>query len=254
MRRSSPFAYSVLDLEQLLADEAVDPDFVGEDRAELGDALLQIGVLLLDSLALEPGEALEAEVENRLRLDLGELEALLQAGARFVGVGRSADERDDFVEVVEGGEVALEDVRALLRLAKLVLRAPRDDHALEVEVVPDELEQRERSRDAVDERDGVVAEGRLQRSVLVELVEDDLRDRLALQLDLDAHPRLVRVVGQVGDLGENLVVRELGDLLDDAGVAALLHPVRKLGDDDRGLAAAQLLDVRPRAHDDAAAA
>ena len=70
------------------------------------------------SLALETGEALETEVENRLRLDLGELEALLQAGARFIGVGRPADERDDLVEVVEGGEIALEDVGALLRLAE----------------------------------------------------------------------------------------------------------------------------------------
>ena len=228
VRRSSPFAYRSLISSELLADEAVDTDFVGEDRAELGDALLKIGVLLLDSLALEPGEALEAEVENRLCLDLGELEALLQAGARFVGVGRSADERDDFVEVVEGGEIALEDVGALLRLAKLELGAPRDDDTLEVEVVPDELEERKRPRDPVHERDGVVAEGRLERGVLVELVEDDLRDRLALELDLDAHPRLVRVVRQVGDLGENLVVRELGDLLDDAAVAALLHPVREL--------------------------
>jgi hypothetical protein len=90
--------------------------------------------------------------------------------------------------------------------------------------------------------------------VLVELVEDDLRDRLALELDLDAHPRFVRVVGQVGDLGQNLVVRELGDLLDHPAVAALLHPVRKFGDDDRRLAAAQLLDVRPCAHDDATTA
>jgi hypothetical protein len=61
------------------------------------------------------------------------------------------------------------------------------------------------------------------------------------------------VVGEVGDLGKDLVVRELGDLLDHACVAALLHPEWQLGDDDRGLAAAQLFDVCPRAHDDAAA-
>ena len=120
--------------------------------------------------------------------------------------------------------------------------------------MPDELEQRERSRHAVDQRDRVVAEGRLQRGVLVELVEYDLRDRLALQLDLDAHPGAVGVIGQIGDLVQDLVVRELGDLLDDAGVAALLHSVRKLGDDDRGLSSAQLLDVSAGAHDDPAAA
>ncbi len=118
--------------------------------------------------------------------------------------------------------------------------------------MPDELEQRQRARDAVDECDGVVAEGRLQRRVLEELVEDDLRDRVALEVDLDPHARAVRVVLHVRDLAQDLVVHEVGDLLDDAGVAALLHAVRQLGDDDRVLAAAELLDVRARSHDDAA--
>ena len=109
----------------------------------------------------------------------------------------------------------------------------------------DELEQGERPRHAVDERDGVVAERRLQLRVLEELVEDDLRDRLALEIDLDPHPRAVGVILDVRDLAQHLVVDEIRDLLDDAGVAALLHAVRKLGDDDGVLAAAQLLHVRP---------
>src|SRR3712207_7432237 len=42
------------------------------------------------------------------------------------------------------------------------------------------------------ERDGVVAERRLERRVLEELVQRDLRDGVAPQLDLDAHAALVR--------------------------------------------------------------
>src|SRR5207247_3248867 len=79
-------------------------------------------------------------------------------------------------------------------------------------------------------------------------------DRFTLQLDLDAHTRLVRVVGEVGDLRQHLVVDELGDLPDQALVAALLDPVRKLGDNDRGLPAAQLLDVCAGADNDPPAA
>ena len=101
-----------------------------------------------------------------------------------------------------------------------------------------ELEQRERLRHVVDEGDGVVAERRLQAGVLVELVQHDLRNRVALELDLDAHAGAVRVVGEVGHLGDHLVLDEVGDLLDHAGLAALLGAVRQLGDDDRGLAAA----------------
>src|SRR5207244_7261142 len=105
----------------------------------------------------------EPQVEDRLRLRLGELELLHQARARVVRVCGGADQTNHGVEVVERLEVALEDVRAPLGLAQLVLRAAGDDLALVVEVVPDELEQRERLRNAVDERNRVVAEGGLQR-------------------------------------------------------------------------------------------
>src|SRR5438034_20287 len=119
-----------------------------------------------------------------------------------------------------------------------VRRAARDDLALEVEVVLDELEQRERARHAVHERHGVVTERRLERGVLEELVEHDLRPRVALQLDLDPHPGAVAVIGEVGDLRQDLVVDEIRDLLDHAVVAALADAVRQLGDDNRALAAA----------------
>ena len=95
----------------------VDAAWITEKRAELGDPLLEIGVLVLDSLALETGERAEAEIEDRLRLDLGELEALHERRPGVVGVLRSSDQRDDLVEVVERDEIALEDVRALERLA-----------------------------------------------------------------------------------------------------------------------------------------
>ena len=66
---------------------AVDLRLVAEDVAQLGDPLLQVLVLVLDLLAREPGEPREAHVENRLRLDLGELELRHQLLARLVGVG-----------------------------------------------------------------------------------------------------------------------------------------------------------------------
>src|SRR5439155_5953494 len=56
------------------------------------------------------------------------------------------------------------------------------------------------------------------------------------------------------DLSQDLALDKLGDLLDHAAFAALLHAIRQLGDDDRALAAAQLLDVRPGAHHDATTA
>ena len=148
-------------------------------------------------------------------------------------------------------------MRALLGLTQLVLRAAGDDLALVLEVVTDQLEQRQRLRDAVDERDRVVAERRLQRSQLEELVERDLRHRLALQLDVDAHPFLVGVVLQRvvrhRNLGQRPGLDEIGDLLDHPAFAGLANAVRELRDDDRALAAAELLDVSAPANGDAAA-
>ena len=91
--------------------------------------------------------------------------------------------------------------------------------------------------------------------VLVELVEDDLGDLVALERDDDPHPAaLGGVVLEVGDPADLLLAHELGDLHDEAVVAALLHGVGQLGDDDRLAAASDVLGVRLAAHAHAPAA
>ena len=67
---------------------------------------------------------------------------------------------------------------------------------------------------------------RLHRRVLEELVEDDLGDHAALELDHQAHAVAVGLVPEVGDLGDLLVVDEVGDLGDQPAVAALLDDGR----------------------------
>ena len=247
-------AVPLLHLEQLLTNERVDPGGISEDGSQLGDALFEVGELCLDLLARKTRESRESQIEDRLGLLFREAKVVHQARSRRLRVVRAADQRDHGIEVVERDQVAPQNVGATLLLPQLELRTTYDDLALEVEVMPHDLEQRHHPRDAVCERDGVVAERRLERRVLEELVQGHLRDRVALQLDLDPHARPVRVVGKIRDLGDHLVVDEVGDLLDHAGVAALLDPIREFGDDDRALPAAQLLDVGTSPHHNAAAA
>ena len=64
-----------LQLGELVLDDLEHAGRVGEDVLELGDQLDDREVLVLDLLALEGGEAREAHVEDRLRLQLGEVEA-----------------------------------------------------------------------------------------------------------------------------------------------------------------------------------
>ena len=252
VRRSSREALG--DLAELLLDQAQDALLVAEDGAQLLDALDDVRVLAADLVGLERRELRQAQVEDRRRLQLRELEARHQLGPGALAIARGADELDHRVEVVDRDEQALEDVRAALLLGQLVLRAPDDDLALVRDVGRDDLLERQRARDAVDQRDHVHAEGRLHGRVLVELVEDDLRQRSALELDDQPHTVAVGLVTQVADVRDLLVVDEVGDLRDQPAVAALLHGERELGDDQRLLALADLLDAHAGAHAHAASA
>ena len=107
----------------------------------------------------------------------------MQRLLRRVGRLRAADQRDDRVDHVERLQQTLEDVRAVARLVEPVLAAPGDDLDLVRDVHLERLRRFEQARHAVDERDHVRREVRLHRRVLVELVEHDLRVRVALQVD-----------------------------------------------------------------------
>ena len=78
-------------------------------------------------LALERSESAQREIEDRLRLQLREAELLHQAGARRLGVFRSANQFDDRIEILERDQQAVEDVEARLGFLQLETRAPRDD-------------------------------------------------------------------------------------------------------------------------------
>ena len=252
VRRSSPKRSEISVSSFLIFVE--DHVLVAEQLAQLADPLHLVRVLLAQRVGLERGQLLQAQFEDRLGLDVRELEALHQAGAGRVAVGDRADQRDDLVEVVERDQQALEAVHRAVERAQLVLRAADDDLALMADVVEDDLAQREQLRDVLDQRDHVHAERRLHRRVLVELVQDDLGVRIALELDHEPHAVAIGVVLDVGDLGQLLLVDQIDDLLDDAAVAALLDHEGQLGDHDRLAVAANLLEVRRGAHAHAAAA
>ena len=73
-----------------------------------------------------------------------------------------------------------QDVQPLLRLAQPEPGAPDDDLDLVRDPVADHLVQAQRARHAVDQRQHVGAEGVLQLGVLVEVVQHDLGDGVAL--------------------------------------------------------------------------
>ena len=73
-----------------------------------------------------------------------------------------------------------------------------------------------------------------------QLVENDLWRGVALQVDDDSDALAVRLVADVADALDALVLGGFGDLLDQAVLADLLG---NFGEDDRAAVAAAFLDV-----------
>jgi hypothetical protein len=114
--------------------------------------------------------------------------------------------------------------------------------------VPDHLADVERARHPVDERHHVDAEGVLQLRVLVQVVEDDLRDRVTLEDDHQPLPGArAGLVLHVGDAADLAVAHQIRDLF---GERVPVDLVGQLGDDELLAPAAVLLDLDDRAHAD----
>ena len=128
-------------------------------------------------------------------------------------------------------------------------RAANDDFAPVLDVAVDQLLETERLGPAMIDGQRVDREAGFQRRVLVEIVDDDLGDGVAL--DLDDHARvLIRLVAHGGDVGDDLLVHQLGDALHQHRA---VHVVRNFRDDDLLAAAFELLDADLAAHLHAAA-
>ena len=67
---------------------------------------------------------------------------------------------------------------------------------------------------AVDQGHHVHAERVLQLRRLVQVIEHNLRDFAALELDHDTHPGLIRLVPNIADPFELLLVDQLGHALE----------------------------------------
>ena len=147
---------------------------------------------------------------------------------------------NDFVDVVESHEIALEDVGTSLRLLEVEAGATGHHVDLVVDIVLQHLAKRQELGHAIHECQVDHAEGGLELGELIQVVEDDLRDDVLLELDDETNALLVRLVAEVRDALESLLVDELGDLLLEG---ALVDLVGHLGKDEAGAAGLRRLDV-----------
>ena len=159
------------DLLQFLFDDVHQLFLAGEYAFEIGDALLDLRVLLAQRENLQIRQALQAHIEDGLRLYLREAEALHQFIARFAGGLAAADEADDLVEVIHGDDQPFEYVGARLGLFQFVAGAAGDDVFLMADVVADERLEAELHGLAVGDGHHVDAHRHLQVGIFIKDVE-----------------------------------------------------------------------------------
>ena len=238
-------------LQHFGLDDVHNHPLVGQNVFQVRDGLLDLGVLILQLVALQSGQALQTHIEYGLRLLVGQAERAHQSVARLLRGATGADERNHRVNAIERDEQAFQDVGARLGLVEVVAGAARHNVLLVIDIVRKHVLEREDFRRAVHQRQHDRAEGLLHLRVLEEEVERHIGVHVALQLHDDAHALAVRFVAHVGDAVKALFMHQLGDLLHKA---RLVDHVGDLGHDDALAVAAHGLDVGARAHDDAAAA
>jgi hypothetical protein len=265
-----------LDLGELVLDDALHAGARAQDRQVVLDLAAELFELRADLVAPERGEALQAQVEDGAGLLFGQAVAAVlvqpvarvgdehderrhvvgrpvaahEFRARRRGIGGGADEADDLGDIGDRDRHADQHVGPVARLVEQELGALGDDFFAERDEGGDEVVQGHDLGAAAGEGDRVDAEGRLQLRVAVELVEDDLGDRVALEFDDDAHAVAVGLVADVGNALDALVAHGLGDALHHRG---LVHLIGDLGDDERLALAPDLLHGDPAAHQDRAA-
>ena len=156
-----------LELGQVLLDQLEDLAGICQQPLQVGDALADAAVFLLDLVAFQPGELVEAHLQNGVSLLFAEQETGHQAGAGLVAIARLADGTDNFIEVIERDQEPFEDVLARLGLVEFEARAAGDHFEPVVDVTADQLLEIHHLRPVLVDGQHDRAKGHLEMGMLV---------------------------------------------------------------------------------------
>src|SRR6266478_5627482 len=172
----------------------------------------------------------------------------------FLGVhaaGRTTDDANHIVEVIQRNLIAEQNVLALFGFLQLENRAAPDHIDAVLDEQLDHRDQAQFARLPTNDGEQDHAEGFLHLRVFEKIIQDELRFFAALQLDDDAHAFARGFIAHIGNAFELLGLHQFGDALDQA---RLVHLVRNFGDDDALAVLGGLFDGGLGAHGEAAAA
>src|SRR3974390_161403 len=150
----------------------------------------------------------------------------------FFGIGatgRTADDADDVIEVIQGDLVAEQNVFALFSLLELEDGARANAVVAMFNEELDERDQPQFTRLPTDDGKQDHAEGFLHLRVFEKIVEDELRFFAALQFDDNAH---AFARGFIAYIGNTFQFFRLDKFRDPFNEACLVDLIRNFGNDD----------------------
>ena len=242
---SALVAEALANVGQLVLEDLHLRVVVLENVLQLTDRLLQVLVFLFYLVPLEACKPLQRHGQNRLCLDLAQLETRRQPLPRFVRIGGVPYQLDCGVYVVQGDAQAFEDMGPCLGLGQVEAGAAQNHVVPVLDVVLQHLLEIEDLRAAVDDCQHHHPEGRLQHAVREKLVENDFGLGRPFQLDDDTHAAAPGFVADGGDILDGLVAHQVGHLLKQR---RLVDKKRDLGDDDVLASVSPRLDMGACAH------
>ena len=274
--RMALVAVFLLDLLQLLLDNSKNIRIARQNFLKARNAALEVFVLVVDLLLLQTGQAAQTHIYDGLRLRLVEVElevlrAVHDAEQRnlvdperlrhqvFLGFGLvlgGADDGDNAVDIVSCDLETLQNVRTVARLLEIKARAALDNVLLEADILIEDLAQRQHTRLQLaartrHERDVDHRNGILELRIGEQLIEDDLRVRIAANIHDNLHTLARGMVLNVRDTVDALVFDQICHGLDQT---RLVYHVRDFCNNDLALAVRQIYDLGLCADFDLAAA
>ncbi|MPM76520.1 hypothetical protein SDC9_123518 [bioreactor metagenome] len=124
-----------LDGERFFLDDAEELAFVVQNALQITHTLTEHAIFFHDLVAFESCQTLDAHVENRLRLPLGEAKAIDELQFRFRRACARLDEIYDLVDIIQRDDKAFENMQALFRAVEVIGCAAGDDVFLVLQII-----------------------------------------------------------------------------------------------------------------------
>ena len=128
----------------------------------------------------------------------------------LIGIGCTND-LDNFVDIVKRNDQTFKDMSAFFGTCQIITCAAQNNITLVINVVHQCILQRKNFGHAIDQRQHIHAETRLQLRRLEQLIQHNLGHGILLELNDDVDAMTVGSVVDVADFGQFLVAHELAE-------------------------------------------